>query len=113
MHSVCSDGIYTPGELARFVKDAGVSLFSLTDHDNMGGNEEAAEAAKALGLTFVRGWEVSSYEGACKVHILGYGCAPNEAYRAFLKKRFEGAEIRARSKLKKANDFFGCDDTMD
>ena len=113
MHSVFSDGAYTPSELARRVKEAGLSLFSLTDHDNMGGSEEAARAARALGLRFVRGWEVSSYEGGVKVHVLGYGCQNGREYEDFLKARFEGALVRAEKMVKMANDYLGLDVTMD
>ena len=113
MHSVFSDGACSPPELARRVKEAGLSLFSLTDHDNMGGCGEAADAARALNLHFVRGWEVSSYEGAVKVHILGYGCKIGQEYEDFLKARFEGALVRARIMVEKANGYLGLGVTMD
>ena len=113
MHSVFSDGACSPAELARRVKEAGLSFFSLTDHDNMGGSDEAAQAARALDLHFVRGWEVSSYEGAVKVHILGYGCKPERAYEDFLKARFEGALVRAKLMIERANEYLGLNVTMD
>ena len=113
MHSVFSDGACSPSELARRVKEAGVSLFSLTDHDNMGGCDEAAEAARAQGLRFVRGWEVSSYEGAVKVHVLGYGCKIGREYGDFLKARFEGALVRAKIMVEKANEYLNLNVTMD
>ena len=113
MHSVCSDGALPPAELARRAKQAGLGLFSLTDHDNMAGCAEAAEAAKALGLHFVRGIEISAYLGAAKVHVLGYGCAENEAYFRFLRERREGARLRVADIVKKANAALGLDVTMD
>ncbi len=113
MHSVCSDGFFTPTELARRVKAEGVGLFSLTDHDNLSGNAEAAREARALGLHFVRGIEVSSYLGATKVHMLGYGCRAEEAYDAFLRERVEGAAIRAEDALRKANAALSLDVTME
>ena len=113
MHSVYSDGGHTPQELARRVKEAGISLFSLTDHDNMGGAEEAAQTARDMGLRFVRGWEVSSYEGAAKVHILGYGCHIGQDYEEFLKARFEGALVRTRKMVERANEYLGLSVTME
>lgn len=113
MHSLCSDGAYSPAELAKRVKAAGVEFFSLTDHDNLSGEREAAEAAKRLGLRFVRGIEVSSYIGATKVHVLGYGCAEGEAYREFLRARTEGARKREEDILRKANAWFGLSLTLD
>ena len=113
LHSVYSDGLHRPAELAAMAKSAGLQLFSVTDHDNMGGAEEGAAAARALGLHFVRGWEVSSYEGTDKIHILGYGCRTDEVYRAFLKERFEGGRIRAEKMVRLANEFYGVNVTMD
>ena len=45
MHTVYSDGSYSPEELARRCKQAGLQLISMTDHDNMGGLKEKREAA--------------------------------------------------------------------
>ena len=112
-HSLYSDGAYPPAVLMERAKAAGLACVALTDHDNMGGVGEAADAARALGLTFVRGWEVSSYEGACKVHSLGYGCRENEAYSRFLQERFSGALVRADEMIRKANALFHLDVTMD
>ena len=49
MHSTASDGQYTPTELVRKVKDAGIAIMALTDHDSIGGVEEAAGTAKESG----------------------------------------------------------------
>ncbi len=111
LHSVYSDGKYSPEEIARRAKQAGVKLFSLTDHDNMGGSEEAEAAAQKYGLHFVRGWEVSSYDD-CKVHVLGYGCRGGAAYRDFLERRKTGGLLRARDMLEKANSYFCTSLTM-
>lgn len=113
LHSVWSDGLHTPAELAAFAKRAGLGMFSVTDHDSMGGSDEGAEAARRCGLRFVRGWEVSAYRGNSKVHVLGYGCRMDEAYFAFREERFRDAIVRARACMKLANDFCGLDVTMD
>ena len=46
LHSVCSDGKYSPAEVVRRVKESGTEAFSLTDHDTMEGCEEAEAAAR-------------------------------------------------------------------
>ncbi len=112
LHSQCSDGLLPPAILSRRVKEAGVELFSLTDHDTLAGEGEAAACAKALGLRFVRGIEISAYLGATKVHVLGYGCKEGEAYEKFLFTRVEGAKKRAEEIIKKANAYFGEDLTL-
>lgn len=112
MHTVYSDGAYTPKELALRAKAAGLSLLSMTDHDSLEGLEEKRAAANEASLMFVSGWEVSSYAGDAKVHVLGYGCHKNAAYEAFLVQRKAGALARAEEMIKKANACFGLSLTL-
>ena len=72
MHSTASDGQYTPSELAELVKKRGAEVWALTDHDSVGGVEEAIEASAPLGLRVVRGVELSA-DDYLNLHILGYG----------------------------------------
>ncbi len=52
---------------------AGLDAVALTDHDSTAGWGEAAEAARALGLTFVPGMEVSCRtDNGISVHVLSY-----------------------------------------
>lgn len=113
LHSICSDGVFAPKEVARRASDVGVKLFSLTDHDNMYGCGEAGEAALFFGLHFVRGIEISAYMNATKVHMLGYGCEENEAYFRFLQERRKGAKARAADIVQKANAALSLDVTME
>ena len=106
LHSLCSDGKYTPAAVAAKCKEAGLSLFSLTDHDSMEDVPEALSAAKELGISCVPGWEVSAYEDV-KVHVLGYGCARGEAYFRFLQERRESALVRAEDMIGKGNEYLG------
>jgi predicted metal-dependent phosphoesterase TrpH len=53
-------------------KANGVDLLALTDHDEIGGLEEARQAAAALGIRFVTGTEISvSWGDDQTVHIVG------------------------------------------
>lgn len=72
MHSTASDGQYTPTELVRKVKDAGIAIMALTDHDSIGGVEEAAGTAKECGIICIPGIELS-IEHENELHMLGYG----------------------------------------
>lgn len=112
IHTVYSDGAYTPAEIAARVKAAGVELCSMTDHDSLEGLGEKRAAAAAQGLRFISGWEVSSYADGVKVHVLGYGCRPNAAYSAFLARRKEGALLRAEEMIGRANAVFGLSLTL-
>ncbi len=70
-HSNVSDGMLTPAELAARAKANGVEVWSLTDHDELGGIAEARRAADALGLRFVPGVEISVTWAGKTVHIVG------------------------------------------
>lgn len=78
MHSSVSDGTDRPQALLSVVKEAGISVFSLTDHDAIKGCEiilaqrEASEGAPA----FITGVEFSCKDEQGKYHILGYGYDP-------------------------------------
>ena len=58
-HSVISDGTLSPEELALRAKSNGVDLWSLTDHDEIGGQERAIKAAQLVGLSYLTGTEIS------------------------------------------------------
>lgn len=72
-HSVVSDGTLTPEVLAARAKANGVELWALTDHDEIGGCHRAAAAAKAVGLPYLTGVEISVTFADETVHIVGLG----------------------------------------
>lgn len=72
-HSVVSDGTLTPEVLAQRAKANGVDLWSLTDHDEIGGQDRAIDAAKTVGLRYLTGTEVSVSFAGKTVHIVGLG----------------------------------------
>ena len=72
-HSTMSDGWLTPGELVRRAAANGVTLLALTDHDEVGGLDDAIATAAEVGITLVAGVEISvSFRGET-VHIVGLG----------------------------------------
>ena len=72
LHTRCSDGTFTPSELAREARKAGLSAIALTDHDTVEGCGEAAEACAEEGLEFVAGSELTAEHEGREVHLLGY-----------------------------------------
>ncbi len=72
-HSVVSDGTLTPEQLAARAKTNGVELWALTDHDEVGGQDRALAAAKANGLKYLTGVEISITFANKTVHIVGLG----------------------------------------
>ena len=81
MHSTVSDGTDSPKEILEKAVGNGLSLFSLTDHDDLKGCREIAELfdlgfGADLGGNcpgFISGTEFSCKDEDGKYHILGYG----------------------------------------
>ena len=78
-HSVVSDGTLQPEALAQRAKSNGVELWSLTDHDEVDGQQRAAHAARALGLDYLSGCEISVSFAGTTVHIVGLGFNADDA----------------------------------
>jgi predicted metal-dependent phosphoesterase TrpH len=72
-HSIVSDGTLTPEELAQRASANGVELWALTDHDEIGGQLRAAAAARANGMRYLTGCEISVTFAGETVHIVGLG----------------------------------------
>ena len=72
-HSIVSDGTLTPEALAQRAHANGVELWALTDHDEISGQERAAAAAKAQGMKYLTGTEISITFIGKTVHIVGLG----------------------------------------
>lgn len=95
-HSVVSDGTLTPEALAERAKANGVELWALTDHDEIGGQQRAAAAAKAQGMHYLTGTEVSVTFAGQTVHIVGLGFdAENPDIMQGLRNTRGGREQRA------------------
>ena len=101
IHSVYSDGSYSPDEICRRAASRGLGLISITDHDTLAGMEAKRACAEKHGLSYLSGWEVSAYEGRVKVHVLGYGCKMGAAYETFVKERAEASFLRAKDSVEK------------
>lgn len=96
-HSVFSDGVLSPAELAERAHAHGVQLWALTDHDELSGLSQAREHAQALGIRFVDGVEISVTWAGQTVHIVGLGIDPGNALlRDSLRDIRAGRQVRAR-----------------
>jgi predicted metal-dependent phosphoesterase TrpH len=77
-HSVVSDGTLEPEVLAARAAANGVELWALTDHDEIGGQHRAAEAARSHGMKYLTGTEISVTFAGETVHIVGLGFDPDD-----------------------------------
>ena len=96
-HSSVSDGVLAPAAVAARAHANGVDLWALTDHDELEGIAPARAAAKALGLGFVPGVEISVTWANQTVHVVGLQIDETNLQLANgLKDTRSGRERRAR-----------------
>jgi len=77
-HSNVSDGTLQPEAVAERAAANGVALWSLTDHDEIGGQHRAHAAAARLGMGYLPGAEISVTFADKTVHIVGLGFDPDD-----------------------------------
>ncbi|MDB5959816.1 MAG: phosphoesterase [Massilia sp.] len=70
-HTNVSDGVLSPAAVAKYARKAGVDVWGLTDHDEVGGIAAGRAAAAEVGLQFVPGVEISITWANATVHIVG------------------------------------------
>ncbi|MGK8203255.1 3',5'-nucleoside bisphosphate phosphatase [Burkholderia cenocepacia] len=75
-HSNVSDGLLSPADVARRAQAGGVTLWALTDHDEVGGQAAARAEAEALGMRYLSGVEISVTWASRTVHIVGLNIDP-------------------------------------
>jgi len=96
-HSTVSDGTLEPEVLAARAKANGVELWALTDHDELGGQRRARDAARGVGLAYLGGVEISVTFLDTTVHIVGLGIdSDDQALLQGLAATRGGREARAR-----------------
>ncbi len=72
-HSLHSDGTLPPAGLVALAAARGVAVLALTDHDTTAGVPEAAESARAAGMRFVPGVEITAGWRGQEIHVVGLG----------------------------------------
>ncbi len=75
-HSTVSDGLLTPTQLVEHAAARGVRVLALTDHDDVGGLDEARQAAAEKDIRFINGVEISVSWRGQTLHIVGLGIDP-------------------------------------
>jgi 3',5'-nucleoside bisphosphate phosphatase len=91
-HSTASDGTTAPAQLMHEARDAGLDVVALTDHDTTAGWSSAADALP-LGLSLVRGLELSCSRGGISLHLLAYLFDPDEPEFAAARARLRESRL--------------------
>ena len=72
IHTLGSDGVFTPAQIVKKAKENKVAAIAITDHDSVAGIGEGLAAGKKLGIEVVPGIEFTCYRGEEELHVLGY-----------------------------------------
>ncbi len=79
IHTVASDGTWTPEEVVARVHAAGIGLFAVADHDTLEGALAVADIVRRTpgAPSFLPAVEISTALNGALVHILGYRVHPD------------------------------------
>lgn len=77
MHSTVSDGTDSPAEILARVREEGLAVFAITDHDAVRGSGELRGLLRSGDPRLICGAEFSCRDRHGKYHILGYGFDPD------------------------------------
>ncbi|MCU0651888.1 MAG: PHP domain-containing protein [Candidatus Omnitrophica bacterium] len=72
LHTIFSDGTYTPEELVKASKKAGLSAISIADHDTVDAIIPSLKIAQKEDIEIIPGIELTAEHEGLEVHILGY-----------------------------------------
>lgn len=97
LHTIFSDGLFTPEELVIRAEQMGFTAIAVTDHDSVEGIDRAKVQGKRMGIEIVPGVELSCNVNGTDVHILGYyidyqGAAVQEFFARVREFRLQRAE---------------------
>ena len=110
IHTTVSDGTDAPTEVIGLVKNAGISVFSVTDHDAIKAAKTIAPLCLESGLRFIPGVEFSCRDRAGKYHILAYGFDPaSEPLTALVKRGQTLRTDKLFSRVAYLHDAFGVE----
>ena len=87
IHTSASDGTWSPETLIQNITDAGIKIFSVTDHDTVENIATISDLTIGTNLTFIKGVEINTYNEGKIFHILGYNIdTENERLNSILSK---------------------------
>ena len=77
LHTLASDGFWTPEKLIQTVAERGFKVVAVSDHDNQRSVAEATQLGVDLGVLVIPAVEMTTRWNDRQVHLLVYGLAPD------------------------------------
>src|SRR2546425_12397470 len=78
LHTVHSDGTYTPAQVVDLALRSGLCAIAITDHDTLEGVEPARRAADGTGLEVISAAEITTEHDGRDLHLLAYFVSPGD-----------------------------------
>lgn len=104
LHSIYSDGSYTPEQLVKRAKAKAITTIAIADHDTIDATEKALTAGEKYGIEVIPAVEFSTFRGKAEIHILGYYIDyRNEHLLSWINKIFAARKERAREMISLLN----------
>ena len=105
IHTLYSDGVFSPEKIVDTAIDVGLQAIALTDHDNVLSYPVAKEYLKKTGrenkLEIIQGIEVNTLYKNYEVHILGYFMDVNNSDFQNMLKMQQQARVKQTKEIKK------------
>ena len=99
VHSNWSDGTLTPREIVLLAKEKGLRAVAVTDHDSVGGVQEATSVGAEVGVEVISGVELSVSDGVSDIHVLGYFVDHSDEHFVSELERFKAARLERVKKI--------------
>ena len=99
MHTIASDGDWTPKQLVDYLVERNFRVVAVCDHDTMRSVDEVIERALPSGMTVIPGIEVTTEWDNRQWHLLVYNVDPElpraRAFRALIKEQDDNLRAAA------------------
>lgn len=104
VHTLYSDGVYSPEKIVDTAIDVGLQAISLTDHDNILSWQVAQDYLKQKNLNdkleVIQGVEINTLHKNYEVHILGYFMdTTNSDFKSLLKAQQQARIVQTKEIL--------------
>ncbi|GAF86553.1 unnamed protein product, partial [marine sediment metagenome] len=99
VHTIFSDGTFTPEETIRVARDKGLSCIAICDHDCVDGINPSIEYAKKNPIEIIPGVELTVIKGQKEIHMLGYFISWEEEWFKEILKKIQAERISRINKM--------------
>lgn len=105
IHTIHSDGVYTPSQIIAMAVEKGLKAIAIADHDSVSGIDEALIAGQQYGIEVIPAVELSiGFRDYHDIHLLGYCIAhKDKTFTAKLAEFRKSRDLRGKAIVEKIN----------